>query len=156
VKPLVGLLLVLTFAAPMYSAQNKSAQPDWLVEAKAAEQARDFGRAAESYTNFLKEHSDRADVWQRLGLAYYLDNRFDKAAPALERASQLDPTLWAAELFLGISECRLGQFVSARVALEKALAAKRIIFSDTASGSGLGSESETYLPFFAVRASSTL
>jgi len=48
VKPLVGLLLVLTFAAPMYSAQNKSAQLDWLVEAKATEQARDFGRAAES------------------------------------------------------------------------------------------------------------
>ena len=120
----VGLLVLLTFAAPMYSAQNKGTQPDWLEEAKAAEQARDFGRATESYTSFLKEHSDRADVWQRLGLAYYLDNRYDKAAPALQRASELDATLWGAELFLGISECRMGQFGSAQVALEKALRTK--------------------------------
>jgi len=120
----VGLLVILTASVPMNSAQNKGTQPDWLQEAKAAEQARDFGRAAESYTNFLKEHSDRADIWQRLGLAYYLDNRFDRAASALERASQLDATLWAADLFLGISECHMGQFPSAQAALEKALAIK--------------------------------
>jgi len=36
----------------------------------------------------------------------------------------LDATLWGAELFLGISQCRMGQFGSAQVALEKALQTK--------------------------------
>jgi tetratricopeptide (TPR) repeat protein len=124
VEPVLRLLVLLTLVAPLFPAQSKGPGPDWLQEAKAAEQARDFDRAAESYTSFLKEHPDRADIWQRLGLAYYLDNRLDKAAPALERASQLDATLWAAELFLGISESRMGHFVSAQAALERALAIK--------------------------------
>jgi tetratricopeptide (TPR) repeat protein len=124
VEPVLWLLVLLTFVAPVLPAQSKRPGPDWLQEAKAAEQARDFDRAADSYASFLKEHPDRADVWQRLGLAYYLGNRLDQAVPALERASQLDATLWAAELFLGISESRMGQFVGAQVALERALAIK--------------------------------
>ena len=108
----------------MSPAQTQDTGRDWLLEAKAAEQAREFDRAAECYTRFLKEHSGRADVWQRLGLAYYLGNRLDKAVPALQHASQLDATLWAADLFLGISESRMGQLASAQVALEKALATK--------------------------------
>jgi tetratricopeptide (TPR) repeat protein len=124
VEPVIWLLAVLTLVAPVFAAQTKDTERDWLQEAKAAEQARDFDRAAECYTSFLKEDSGRADVWQRLGLAYYLGNRLDKAVPALERASQLDATLWAADLFLGISESRMGQFASARVALERALATK--------------------------------
>ena len=119
-----GFLVALTLVASSSSAQGKSGEHDWLQEAKAAEQARDFVRAADSYTTFLKEHSDRADVWQRLGLAYYLDNRVNMAVPALKRAAELDATLWGAELFLGISECRMGQFGSAQVALEKALQTK--------------------------------
>jgi len=117
-------LVAVTLVAALFSVQAKGAERDWLAEAKAAEQARDFGRAVESYMSYLSEHPDRADVWQRLGLAYYLDNRLDKAVPALERASQLDASLWAAELFLGISESRMGQFASAQVPLERAVAAK--------------------------------
>ncbi len=124
VGPVVWFFAVLTLVAPLFSAQTKDTGPDWLLQAKAVEQARDFDRAAECYTSFLKEQPGRADVWQRLGLAYYLENRLDKAVPALERASQLDGTLWAAELFLGISESRMGHFVSAQVALEGALATK--------------------------------
>ena len=118
----VGLLLILFAVSPLFSAQSNSPEHDWLLEAKAAEQARDLRRATECYTVFLKEHSDRADVWQRLGLAYYLDDRLDKAVAAFERACQLDATLWAAEMFLGISESRMGQFVGAQIALGRALA----------------------------------
>jgi len=124
VEPVLRLLVLLTLVAPVFPAQSKGPGPDWLQEAKAAEQSRDFDRAADSYANFLKEHPDRADVWQRLGLASYLDNRVDKASPALERAFQPDATLWAAELFLGISESRMGQFANAHAALERALAIK--------------------------------
>jgi len=124
VELVIWLLAVLTLAAPVFPAQTKDTERDWFQEAKAAEQARDFDRAAECYTSFLKEQSGRADVWQRLGLAYYLGNRLDRAVPALERAHQLNATLWAADLFLGISESRMGQFASAQVALERALATK--------------------------------
>ncbi len=95
-----------------------------LLRAKEAEQARDFARAAECYAGFLREHADRADIWQRLGLVYYLDYQYDKAAPALERASELDPDMWGADLFLGISEYRMGRFADARIALERALKVK--------------------------------
>jgi tetratricopeptide (TPR) repeat protein len=124
VEPVAWLLAVLTLAAPVFAAQAKDTERDWLEGAKAAEQAREFDRAAECYSSFLKDHPGRADVWQRLGLAYYLGNRLDRAVPALERASQLDATLWAADLFLGISESRMSQFASAQVALERALATK--------------------------------
>lgn len=123
-EPVLWLLAALSLVVPAIPAQTQDAGRDWLLEAKAAEQAREFDRAAECYTRFLKEHSGRADVRQRLGLAYYLGNRLDKAVPALQHASQLDATLWAADLFLGISESRMGQLASAQVALEKALATK--------------------------------
>ena len=120
---LLALTVVLSSVAPAF-AEQKGGATDWLSEAKEAELARDFPRAAECYTSFLKEHPDRAEVWQRLGLAYYLGNRYDQAVPALERASELDPTLWGAELFLGISEYRMAQFGSALTALQKSLKVK--------------------------------
>jgi tetratricopeptide (TPR) repeat protein len=121
---LLLLTVILSPVVPVLAEQSKGGTTDWLSQAKEAEQARDFPRAAECYTSFLKEHSDRAEIWQRLGLAYYLGNRYDQAVPALERASQLDPALWGAELFLGISEYRLAQFGSALANLQKSLKVK--------------------------------
>jgi tetratricopeptide (TPR) repeat protein len=118
------LTVILTLVPQAFSEQNQPAVNDWLLQAKQAELAGDFPRAAECYTSFLKNHSDRPDIWQRLGLAYYLGKQYDKASPALERASELDPTLWGADLFLGISEYRLGSFGKAQRALENALKAK--------------------------------
>src|SRR5271170_1824361 len=64
--------LFLSAAALAYPQQGNEPTNELLSHAKQAELARDFPRAAECYTSFLKEHSDRADIWQRLGLAYYL------------------------------------------------------------------------------------
>ncbi len=61
-EPVIWLLAVLSLVAPVSRAQTKDMERDWLLEAKAAEQAREFDRAAECYTRFLKEHSGRADV----------------------------------------------------------------------------------------------
>src|SRR2546428_420978 len=82
-------------AAPAYwQDSNPADDQHWLAQAKEAETARDFDRAAQCYTRFLKEHPERADVLQRLGLAYYLSNRFSDAIPRLERALELNPSLW--------------------------------------------------------------
>src|SRR2546423_6130 len=92
-------------AAPAYWQDNNPADDQhWLARAKEAETARDFDRAAQCYTRFLKEHPERADILQRLGLAYYLSNRFADVIPPLERALELNPSLWGAALFLGISD----------------------------------------------------
>jgi len=118
------LTVTLSLVPQALAEQSKGGVADWLAQAKEAELARDFPRAAECYTSFLKEHSDRAEIWQRLGLAYYLGNKYDQAVPALDRASQLDPGLWGAELFLGISEYRMAQFGRALTALQKSLQVK--------------------------------
>ena len=97
---------------------------DCLARAKAFEAARDFASAADCYASFLKQHPDRADIFQRQGLVYYLSNRFSEAAGAFERALRLDPSLWPAELFLGESEYRTGQYGKALVSLQKVLKVK--------------------------------
>jgi len=121
---LLALIVVLTSVASAFPQQSLGGTNDMLAQAKAAEQARDFPRAAECYTTFLKDHSDRAEIWQRLGLVYYLDNRYDQAASALQRATELDSSLWGADLFLGISQYRMGQFERAQNTLNSALRLK--------------------------------
>src|SRR5579862_6008010 len=123
VLPLVFFFL-LSSLAPALPLQNDVAPTDLLAQAKAAELAHNFSLAAECYATYLKDHSDRAEIWQRLGLVYYLDNRYDQAAPALERAVELDSSLWGADLFLGISEYRMGQFDRSQKSLEAALRLK--------------------------------
>jgi tetratricopeptide (TPR) repeat protein len=118
---LLALIICLASTAPAYPQQSGVATNDLLAQANAAELARDFPRAAECYATYLKDHSDSADVWQRLGLVYYLDNRYDHAAPALQRAVELNPSLWGANLFLGISEYRMAQFVRAQESVQAAL-----------------------------------
>jgi len=112
-------------AVPTYrQGSNSASDEDWLAQAKEAETARDFARAAQCYASFLKEHPGRADILQRLGLVYYLSNRFETAIPPLERALELDRHLWGAALFLGISDYRCAQFEKALVALRSVLRIK--------------------------------
>lgn len=118
-------LAILAFGLGAFlPAAASQVAPDPLSAARQSEQARDFSRAAQLYTRFLQDHSNRADIWQRLGLVYYLSSHFDQAAPALEHAARLNPSLWAAELFLGISQYRMGQFANAQKSLEASLQVK--------------------------------
>ena len=87
-------------------------RPSWLTISPAPPKC---------YVTYLNDHSDSAEIWQRLGLVYYLDNRYAQAAPALQRAVELNPSLWGANLFLGISEYRMAQFVRAQESVQAAL-----------------------------------
>ena len=89
------------------SGQNEE---DWLYRAKQAERGRDFSRAAECYVNSLKAHPVDAEVYQHLGLVYYLSDHFQDAVPALQQALKLDSARWGSALFLGICYYRLGRF----------------------------------------------
>lgn len=118
---LLALIILLASMASATPQQSGAATSDLLAQAKAAELAHNFPRAAECYVTYLNDHSDSAEIWQRLGLVYYLDNRYAQAAPALQRAVELNPSLWGANLFLGISEYRMAQFVRAQESVQAAL-----------------------------------
>lgn len=105
-------------------ASGQQAGQDWLSRAKQAEGTGNFPRAAECYINYLKTHPQDAENHQRLGLVYYLSNRFQDAVPVFQRALKLDPKKWASALFLGICRYRLGQFTKALPPLRAALQMK--------------------------------
>ena len=93
-------------------------------QAKEAEQKRDFGAAAGFYQDYLKTHPDDSAILQRLGLVQCLANRYEAAVEPLAKALRLDPSLWGAALYLGISYYRTDRFAEAAEALKGALALK--------------------------------
>jgi tetratricopeptide (TPR) repeat protein len=95
-----------------------------LQQAKEAEKSGNFSKAAEHYVDYLRTHPRAASVLQRLGLDYYLGNRFGDAVPAFMQALKLEPDLWGSALFLGISYYRLGQFEMALTPLRESLRLK--------------------------------
>ncbi len=123
----LGMILLGTLARANAGQEGSPApssgpsEVDWLAQAKQAEGARNFARAAECYVNYLKAHPDAAAIYQRLGLVYYLSDRFQDAVPALQRAFKLDPTQWSSALFLGICLYRMGQFTRALEPFHEAL-----------------------------------
>lgn len=149
----VLILLIANFvAARSQSSPRASATGDdaLLVRAKQAEQQRDFASAARLYQNYLKAHPKQPQVLQRLGLVYYLSNRFRSAIPPLAEALKLDPSLWGSALFLGISYYRTGQFDRAEAALRRSLALKpEFAEADFWLGSTLLAQSqpETAIPY---------
>jgi tetratricopeptide (TPR) repeat protein len=56
-----------------------------------------------------------------LGVTFFFQGDYAKAAPELRNAIKLRPNLWKIQALLGISEKRLGQAASAQADLEKSL-----------------------------------
>lgn len=61
-----------------------------------------------------------AENWQKLGLARFMQNRFETAIPAFQEALHRNYSLWPSHLFLGISLYRTNRFDEAGRALETA------------------------------------
>jgi tetratricopeptide (TPR) repeat protein len=60
-----------------------------------------------------------ADVYARLGLIYFQQGRFEKAAPALRQALKLKPALPKIDVLLAMSLSELGRYEEALPALQK-------------------------------------
>ncbi len=90
-----------------------------LAAAKSAEAIRDFRTAEMEYENALAIRPD-GEIYQRLGLVRHLQNEFNRAIPAFEKAIRLKSHLWGAYLFLGIDCYRTNQFAKALTALKGA------------------------------------
>jgi tetratricopeptide (TPR) repeat protein len=92
-----------------------------LQEAQAAEKSKDYTSAAAAYQSILKVRPQWALIHQSLGVVYHLHSRFPEAISALEKALNLDPTLWGSQLFLGMAYYRTNQFLKAIPALQQSL-----------------------------------
>jgi tetratricopeptide (TPR) repeat protein len=76
--------------------------------------------AVERAASQLVSTQPTAENWQKLGLARYLQNRFEPAIEAFSEAVRRNPNLWTSHLFLGISRYRTNRFPLALAALELA------------------------------------
>jgi tetratricopeptide (TPR) repeat protein len=89
-----------------------------LQEARQAEKAKDYRRAAEVYREMVALQPNHPFANQNLGLAFYLQGKYAEAIGPLEKALALDAKLPAASFYLGISYYRTNQFPKAITALE--------------------------------------
>jgi tetratricopeptide (TPR) repeat protein len=101
-----GLLATVLMAerADELSPQDSSYIETHFVAAKQAEQARDFGHAAGEYQEILKKFPKAVpEVYQNLGLVYYLARKYDLAIRTFSEGIRLKPEMVGARLFLGAS-----------------------------------------------------
>ncbi len=115
-----GAVLLIAPAPAESRSQSPSTFDQLLHDARAAEQAKDYGRAEEVYRRIVKLRPQDPVPHQNLGLALYLQGRYAEAVPHLKKALDLNPTLFGALLYLGISRFRVNQFSDAVQDLQKA------------------------------------
>jgi tetratricopeptide (TPR) repeat protein len=91
-----------------------------LGEAREAQSRGDFSRAAQKYTEAAKLAPD-AEIYEKLGLAYFLGNFYPQAVEAFSDALGMEPQRWASHLFLAESLYKLNRFQEALPHVEVAL-----------------------------------
>jgi len=93
------------------------------AEAKSAEAAGDVRNAISKYQEMLKLAPRLGAAYNNLGLLYFKQRDFEKAAITLQEGLAVDPKMPSASALLGISFYQLGKYSEARAPLEKALRA---------------------------------
>jgi tetratricopeptide (TPR) repeat protein len=74
------------------------------ITAKSAEAASDFAQAASEYEAILKKYPKAVpEVYQNVGIDYYLTRKYDLAIERFQQGLQLNPEMVGARLFLGIT-----------------------------------------------------
>ena len=93
------------------------------AEAKSAEAAGNIQDAIAKYEAILKLAPRLGAAYNNLGLLYFKQRDFEKAAHVLQKGLTVDPKMPSASALLGISLYQLGMYSEAKTPLEKALAA---------------------------------
>jgi tetratricopeptide (TPR) repeat protein len=78
--------------------------------------------AAREYAAIIALDPGNIEAHTNLGVLFYFNADYAKAAPQLRAALKLRPDLWKIEALLGMAEKRLGQIAEATADLEKAFA----------------------------------
>jgi tetratricopeptide (TPR) repeat protein len=110
-RNMLGVMLLSFGADRLMPAQGPELSPeaqafieDHFTQARSAEALRQFDAAIEQYELILKRYPDAVpEIYQNLGLVYYLGHRYDEAIRVFERGIRLKPAMVGARLFLGSS-----------------------------------------------------
>jgi tetratricopeptide (TPR) repeat protein len=70
---------------------------------------KDFRAAAAHFSQAIELNPDQEGLTFNLGLAYYKDQSYERAIPALEKELKIHPENNAAQVLLGLSRSALGQ-----------------------------------------------
>src|SRR6516162_5344869 len=93
------------------------------AQAKAARQRGDDAAAIEKYKAIIKLAPHLAAAYNNLGMLYFNDQDYTRAAEVLERGLQLNSNMPGAAAMLGMSYFQLGKPDKSEPLLEKALRA---------------------------------
>ena len=117
-------LLAFSWGVAAVAVQNSpeaSAQAAALYQAATeAQQRSDYPRAIAAYQKLLELYPENTETRANLGMMYYLSGQYAEAIRTLEAAVRAKPQLYAANLVLGMTLVRLGQFQRACLYLDKA------------------------------------
>jgi len=91
-----------------------------LARAQQAQLEKDFSRAAQEYREASRLQPS-PEIYEKLGLAYFLENSYVDAIDAFSAALRLAPDRWASQLFSGMSLYRTGRFQAALPHIIRAL-----------------------------------
>jgi tetratricopeptide (TPR) repeat protein len=126
--PLTPLLLVVVMAASAFaqSSADDEVTPQvqaLYAQAKAAQQGGDSGAAIEKYRAMLKLAPHLAPAYNNLGMLYFNQHDYTRAAQILKRGLELNPEMPTASALLGMSYFELGEHEQAEPLLEAAVVA---------------------------------
>ena len=77
--------------------------------------------AAKEFRAILRLDPKNAAAYANLGMIAFKQRRYAEAAEGFGAALKLNPSLWDAEAFLGLSHARLGRSQEAKTLLERSL-----------------------------------
>lgn len=115
----------------------ETAKPDELYEAGvAAFQSNNYPAAVQLLERVAKAEPKRKNLWNLLGLSYYLQGKRERAIECFRKQIELDPFDERAEILLGTALAQQGQYSEAEQAFRKQLELNAL---DRGARAGLGS-----------------
>jgi tetratricopeptide (TPR) repeat protein len=120
-----SLVFLLAFLAVSAKAQAQVLSPELQARfqtAKQAEKAGDYSRAEAEYLAILKASPEFAEVYNNLGVVYYVQHKNREAISAFRNALKRKPEMLGAHILLALALARTEQFEAALPHLDKALA----------------------------------
>src|SRR5580700_740744 len=102
---------LLLLAMPLFGFSQQDPEARYTAVVAAAQQAMsrsEFKTAAENYQQAVKIHPESAEMWANLGLMEHESGEYAEAMKSFERAIHLKPSLYVANLFLGIDSLHAG------------------------------------------------
>ncbi len=89
--------------------------------AQDAMNANELEKAADEFREILRLDPKRAEAHANLGVIAYSQGNYPEAIKSFSAALNLNPSLWDAQAFLGLSEIRVGRMQDAKALLEKSV-----------------------------------